>query len=91
MTQLALSLPGGEDRRTGVIAWERCPGFLGGQCGADYRLMLDGKWTGWIVIHCGHPTAIRPYYVEGPRGEHFQAYRLLEEAKAIALEQSRGN
>jgi hypothetical protein len=44
------------------------------------------EWThesGAIVRHCGHPTALRPYYIIGGNG----AYRLLRDAQAAALEQ----
>jgi hypothetical protein len=81
MSQLALALSAGEDRRTGIITWDR----RGKVCGADYLMIVDGKWNGWVVAHCGHPTALRPYYVDGPDGQHFQAYRLLAEAKDVAI------
>lgn len=34
-----------------------------GKCGAVY--VHDA--SGWVVRHCGHPTAIWPYYAEHPK------------------------
>lgn len=25
--------------------------------------------SGWIIVHCGHPTALRPYYAISPAGD----------------------
>ncbi len=36
--------------------WTRLPG-VGGKCGATFL-----HKSGWRVRHCGHPTAIWPYY-----------------------------
>ena len=47
----------------------------------------NGSWTseqlpGIEVRHCGHPTALRPYYIEGlPIARKF---RLLKDAKHAA-------
>lgn len=43
------------------------------------------KWTcnevaGLTIHHCGHPTALRPYYIAGVPG----TFRRLDEAKAAA-------
>ena len=43
------------------------------------------KWrhhSGAEVWHCGHPTALRPYYTPGKPGTH----RNLKAAQAAALE-----
>lgn len=38
------------------------------------------RWPGMTVRHCGHPTALRPYYIEGdPAG--LRAFRTLNEAQ----------
>lgn len=56
-----------------------------GRCGASGRIM---QWThpalpGIIVAHCGHPTALRPYYIIGlPISRKFYS---LEKAQAAAL------
>jgi hypothetical protein len=50
------------------LEWRRIPGFNGGKCFA--------RWvhrSGWEVHHCGHPTALFPYYVEAPDGRSFIA------------------
>ena len=44
------------------------------------------KWTspqlpGVVVRDCVHPTALRPYYIEGQRG----TFPRLDEAKAAAI------
>lgn len=44
--------------------------------------------TGWQIEHCGHPTALFPYYLITPNGEHpiigcnCRAFRNLDAAKA---------
>lgn len=41
--------------------WKRFGGLNGGSCG--------GRWlhaSGWLVLHCGHPTALWPYYALPP-------------------------
>lgn len=41
--------------------------------------------TGWLVCHCGHPTANRPYYIESPWGHIFwRKFRLLSDAQQAA-------
>jgi hypothetical protein len=52
---------------------------------SHWRLGRAVEWThtsGAIVRHCGHPTALRPYWVIGRPGTH----RLLKDAQAAALE-----
>ena len=52
-----------------------------------YELMLDGKPTNTWVHHCGHPTALRPYYVHLSTGRVLaRKYRLLVDAKRAAEE-----
>ncbi len=64
--------------------WER----LRGGCG--------GVWkhnSGWIVKHCGHPTALWPYYglspdgemLVSPNGRGFQLLVLAQEAVEAKL------
>lgn len=40
--------------------------------------------TGAMVQHCGHPTALRPYYVKGQL-QRLGTFRLLRDAQAAAL------
>jgi len=62
--------------------WTRVPA-TGDKCGA--------RWihssSGWIVQHCGHPTANFPYYVITPEGEAsgFNTFRHLIEAQEFIL------
>lgn len=63
------------------MKWER----YGVRPGVRYEL----TGTGWWVIHCGHPTALWPYYVESPAGEMILApsgrgFQFLKDAKATA-------
>ena len=65
-------------------AWTRVPGALGGSCGSRHV-----HESGWKVIHCGHPTANFPYYVEGPDEKLYfapnsRAFRRLKLAKETA-------
>lgn len=63
--------------------WEKTLGPSGHQtCGAQYLHTPSG----WVVRHCGHPTANFPYYIETPRGRHIYApngrgFQLLKDAK----------
>lgn len=43
-------------------------------------------WSGWIVQHCGHPTALYPWYIETPSGQPSGAgtFRHLADAKTEA-------
>lgn len=52
-----------ENRREAAAAWTRIPGPLPGKCGVEYR-----HSSGWSAIHCGHPTAIFPFYLRQPDG-----------------------
>lgn len=66
--------------------WRRIPGALTPNCGQRYVLEMDGKDTGWRVIHCGHPTAHRPYYLENRTHTLVtgRAYAHVADAKAMA-------
>ena len=64
------------------MKWARIPGASGGSCGAEHN-----HASGYRVIHCGHPTALRPYYIESPDGKTILApnglaFPRLAEAKA---------
>jgi|APGre2960657404_1045060.scaffolds.fasta_scaffold176704_3 hypothetical protein len=48
----------------------------------DGRAWKWRHWSGVEVLHCGHPTALRPYYTPGKPG----TYRNLKAAQAAALE-----
>ena len=45
--------------------WTRFAGWQGKQCGAKYQL----TGTAYIIHHCGHPTALWPYYGHTPAGK----------------------
>lgn len=62
---------------TGYV-WVRFP--VGNTHRANYVLYLDDEPTIWHVRWCGHPTALRPYYVIGIGT--MQTYRTVAEAKA---------
>lgn len=49
--------------------WHRIPGISGGTTGVRHQHLVNGKPSGWVVIHCGHPTALWPYYIVRPDGE----------------------
>lgn len=51
------------------------------------------SWTneafpGVVIRHCGHPTALWPYYIEGRKHLHSHTYRTLAEAQAAAERQT---
>ena len=76
--------------------WVRIPGALGTKRGAEWV-----HRSGWRVKHCGHPTALFPYYGIRPGGdERFKdelllsggwgqgrGFMRLADAKAAVLEQ----
>jgi hypothetical protein len=54
------------------------------------------KWTrpdlpGVVVHHCGHPTALYPYYVDGIEQLQGRTWKLLKDAQAAALDPSKAN
>jgi hypothetical protein len=82
--QGALDLVGG---RYHGVTWHRDPGPLYPTCGAIHHMLVGGEPNGAIVAHCGHPTALRPYYVSLPNGAVIERkFRLLADAKAAAIE-----
>ena len=63
----------------------RIPGPSGGHCRAQWS-----HTSGYTIIHCGHPTAHRPYYIEGPDGRSIfapdgRAFWKLADTKAAVL------
>lgn len=69
--------------------WERRAGVYGGTCGAMWRL----RGTDYFVRHCGHPTALWPYYGLRPDGSMIlapngRAFRLLADAQAAVERES---
>ena len=67
----------------------------GPKCGRQYALHCDSQDTGWRVIHCGHPTALWPYYIQMPDGRSVispsgVAFRLVKDAKAAAEQLAAG-
>lgn len=45
------------------LVWQ-CRSVSGVTCGAQHLHVPSGM----VVIHCGHPTANFPYYIQTPRG-----------------------
>lgn len=74
------------DQVRSTIAWLRQPFPNTGK--ASYVMLADEKRTGWTVQWCGHPTALRPYYITGPRGTEVpaEAFRSSKDARRIAEE-----
>lgn len=56
--------------------WRRVDGRKG-KIGADYRC---AAYPGVAILHCGHPTALRPYYFAGLRTR--RKVQRLADAKA---------
>lgn len=77
--------PAGEFELTSCAAPRKAPadgweGLGGGPGGRNWAWKHQA--TGVVVRHCGHPTALRPYYVpEDPDWKH----STLDKAKAAAL------
>lgn len=53
------------------ISYRRDPG----RGRADYQMTIDGKPNGLFICWCGHPTALRPYYVTMPDGTNLDIYK----------------
>ena len=66
-----------------LTGWTRTPP-KGDKVGAQWE-----HPSGWIVAHCGHPTAHFPYYLIHPKGWKLPAltFRHLEEAQGHVLRQ----
>ena len=61
--------------------WTRKPGPAGGTCGAKHTHI-----SGHVIVHCGHPTALWPYYIVTPKNETILApngrgFKFLTDAK----------
>lgn len=53
---------------------------------ANYQMMRDGEPTGIWILHCGHPTANRPYEVVTRESEAIERkFSRLELAKLAAV------
>lgn len=69
--------------------WIRTPGPTGQTIGATWRHRHAARWS---IQHCGHPTALWPYYITDPDGRpHIdpvtgRAFRNLATAKARLLD-----
>lgn len=66
-------------RHSGGKGWVGHPGPTG----------RNDSWTnerfpGLVVVHCGHPTALRPYYIEGMLGS-LGTFRHLADAQQAAV------
>lgn len=83
MNQLQMDL--GPSPTPRGVAWIRSGGVYG-NCGARYSMTVNGQPTGFFVQHCGHPTAIRPYYVQTTNDLVLaRKHRLLNDAKGVCL------
>lgn len=63
------------------VTWQRhpMPPFT------NYEMLNDGIPNGVWIRHCGHQTALRPYYVVAPNDDIIERkFRRLEEAKLAA-------
>jgi len=62
-----------------------------GWIGQKGPLGRNVRWThpqtSLVVRHCGHPTALRPYWIDGHFHE-FGCFRLLKDAQQVALSQA---
>ena len=68
-----------------AIGWKRYPVAFANK--AHYALQLHGIASGIEVRWCGHPTAIRPYYVIDAAGWILdRKFPTVAAAKAAALE-----
>jgi hypothetical protein len=68
-------------------------GWIGAsQCGMRYDTWQHPSYPAVAIRHCGHPTAIRPYYIEGltPRGFISRKFHNLEHAKLAVIEAHEG-
>lgn len=66
-----------------TMKWKRFPGVYGGTCGCMHKL----EGTKFQVRHCGHPTALWPWYGLRPDGSMIlapngRAFQFLQDAKA---------
>ena len=54
-----------------------------------YYLAWDGEFTGWAIVHCGHPTANNPYYLHrsdvADSPASCRKFSKLDHAKAVSL------
>lgn len=65
--------------------WEATRGPLG-RNSVWWQLDTAGNRTGYAVRHCGHPTALTPYYIvhevgRGPSWMSFRTFRHLKTAQ----------
>ncbi|CAB4158748.1 hypothetical protein UFOVP703_29 [uncultured Caudovirales phage] len=72
-----LTPPGPPAPKLSRDGWHACSWFQGRACA-----WVDPRNPGVIVKHCGHPTALRPYYLEGAALS--RKFSTLAEAKAAA-------
>lgn len=75
--QLPLALPVPAD----AAEWVRYPGI----CRSNYRLHIGGRPADLWVMECGHPTALRPYYVQLRGRVLARKYARAADAKVAAL------
>lgn len=82
MTAALELFPAGTDY--GTPEWTRLGGMYG-KLGVKHV-----HRSGWAAIHCGHPTALWPWYLDGPNGEEDpegrRTWNKLADAKEAILE-----
>ena len=66
--------------------WQRTAGSAGGTCGASWRHV-----SGAVIHHCGHPTALYPYYGFKANGQPIlyagcKCFAHLHECQITAIE-----
>ncbi len=62
-----LTFPGFPTPPVAAPLWEGTGGPLG-RDSVWWQLNTSGNRTGYAVRHCGHPTALTPYYVTNDAG-----------------------
>ena len=84
MSQGAFTFLNAIPRKVTVDAWER----VQPEVSAFPRYF---HVSGWVIVHCGHPTAHNPYYAVDPDGvthyaESGRPWRKVDECKRELLE-----
>lgn len=87
MSEMLFSDAGPPRRIVEVGPWERISAGLSGGKGAVWR----HRPSGWVIEHCGHPTALWPWAIYDPEGRgpivshNGRGFRTLDAAKVELL------
>lgn len=66
-----------------ILRWERRP--IAHCNRANYYLLRGEVFTGYVVKWCGHPTALRPYFlIHRDKDLPLQTFRTVADAKEKA-------